>query len=141
LAKAIEKVEKKVTRAQEAEERAAAEAAGHPEYSVIPMLELLLDQNMHKPAGVGTSWSYFGPAEALLQMLVEKNGGKAGLPADGEQLLRFLQTPAINRTMRREHLIWCTFPPAPQSSRYEASVPMLRIERVTNPDEFRGWNF
>jgi hypothetical protein len=147
--KVVEKApaEKRVTHAQEAEEKAAIAAAGYPEYAVIRMLELLLDQNKDKP-GLSSVWSFMGPADKLLAFMVEKNGGKSnGLPATGAELLRFLQAKGMAPRMRKQHSILVTIVPNPMGGRSgpglgpsqemrEPLEPIVRVERDPDPSAY-----
>ncbi len=133
--------QKRMTKVEELEGTRAIAAAGVREYNVIPFLNQLLDQYKHHRSPSATEWSYCGPAETLLKMMVGRNDGASdGLPLTGGELIAFLQVPGNARKVRREHQILVSFPPPPHAHPGENTQPMIRVERAEHTDEYRDPN-
>ena len=114
------------------EERAVYEAGveGMRSGNVIPVLNLLLDSNLHFPPPAIRTWCYHGPVEKLLALMRERRGPD-GIPTDAADFVAWLRTPENARRVRAEQIL-VTFPPHPRNGK----DLMIKIERATSPNEY-----
>lgn len=98
---------------------------------VIQVLNLLLDQYLHhKPPSI-TEWSFFGPAEKLLDLMRERRGPD-GIPVDAVDFVAWLKVP-VNAKRVRAAGILVGFPPHPRN----ATTILVKLERAVNPDQYQ----
>jgi hypothetical protein len=99
---------------------------------IIPVLNLLLDQNMHfKPPAI-REFVYHGPVDALLQSMRERRGGPDGIPKDAADFVEWLRTPANAKRVRQAQIL-VSFPPFPRRE----GVQMIRVERAESADQYQ----
>jgi hypothetical protein len=115
------------------EERAHYEAGveGMRAGNLIPVLQLILDQNAHlKPPAI-TEFVFHGPVEHLLQLMRAKRGPD-GIPVDAADFVAWLKIPANAKRVRQAQIL-VSFPPLPRRE----GVQMIRVERAENPDQYQ----
>jgi hypothetical protein len=101
---------------------------------IIPRMNQLLDQFKHHQPPSITEWSFFGPSEKLLSLLLAQNEGVPdGLPEDAESLVAWLKVPSNARRVRAAQIL-ISFPPHPRN----ATTILVRLERAATVDEYRS---
>src|ERR1700730_4032264 len=98
--------------------------------NIIPVLNLLLDQNTHHRPPSIDEWIYCGPVEKLLDLMRERRGPD-GIPTEAVDFVRWLRTPENAKKVRAAQIL-VTFPPHPRNG----EEVMVKIERAKSPTEY-----